>query len=239
LDNSFGQYDDYHRYLLISLAEQLKLPFIQISNEVELCSNGYNFDFSKVQTISDNALSLLEAYSLSLRLASRLEYELVTESVSISSILYEALIELKSIAKLYDVQLELDINGKHGPVAVHRQGLQAAFVGLASSLIEALPAQANKKNPVLYLASHRSRYGLVAGIYSSFPDLNNRVLNRGRSLQAYSRQPLMNLSQSSASGIFIADSILKALKLNLHASRHNNLSGFGVILRPSHQLSFV
>lgn len=239
MDNNVNQSDYSYSQLLISLSEQLKLPLRQISNEAELYLKGYSVDVARVQAISENAISLIEAYNLSLRLANQLNYELVTESVSVSSILYEALSEIQAIARLYDVQLELDINGKNGPVAVHRQGLQSAFVGLASALIELLPAQTSSNKLVLYFASHRSRYGIVAGVYSSLPSLNNQLLNKGRRLHGYARQPIANLSQSSASGIFIADSILNALKLNLHVSRHKHLYGLGVILEPSHQLSFI
>jgi hypothetical protein len=160
------------------------------------------------------------------------------ESVSVSSVLYDAGQQLDSLAKSYGVNLELHIAGKFGPVVAHRAGLQAALVSLGASLIEALPALELPQTTV-QLATHRSRYGVVAGLYAPTKRLSHEVLKSGRRLQGTSRQPFINLSHSSGAGIFVADQILSSMQLKLMASRHHRLYGLGTVLTPSPQIQLV
>lgn len=225
--------------LLLSIAEQMKLPLLQISHHAELGAMGLPADYSQIQALADNALQLIDGYSLSLQLAHKLSYELSTESISVSSVLYDADQQLRTLAKLYNVQLELNIAGRYGPVLAHKKGLQSAIVGLASALIEALPAQAEGKTALLQLATHRCRYGIVAGVYAAIPGLSSEALKRGRKLYGLSRQPLVEISHTSGAGIFVADAIFRSMKLSLHVSRHHRLYGLGVVLKPSSQLALV
>ena len=142
------------------------------------------------------------------------------------------------MAKNYGVELELSIAGRYAPVLAHRQGLQAALVSLGAALIEALPAQGSPQLK-LQLATHRSRYGIVAGLYAETKQLSNEALQKGRQLRRQSRQPLMNLSHTSGAGVFVADTILNAMNLHLTASRHHRLYGIGTVLQPNHQLHLV
>ncbi len=224
--------------LLLSIAEQLKLPLLQISRQAELANLGLTSDIGQIQTLASNALQLIDAYRLSLQLERQFNLELLPESVSVSSVLYDADQQLKALARVYNVQVELNIGGKFEPVLAHKNGLQSAIVGLASALIETLPAHDLDK-PVLQLATHRCRYGIVAGVYADIPSLSSEVLKRGRKLYGLSRQPLVDVSHSSGAGIFVADAIFRAMKLKLHVSRHHHKYGLGVVLQPSAQLVLV
>ncbi|HEY5442043.1 MAG TPA: hypothetical protein VIJ68_00720 [Candidatus Saccharimonadales bacterium] len=223
--------------LLLSVAEELKLPLLQIAREAERGELGGTPDFAGIRTTADSALRLLDNYALGVRLSLE-PAELAPESVSVASILYDTGQQLDSLAKSYGVALELNIAGRYGPVLAHRQGLQAALVSLGASLIEALPAQDGSRLK-LQLATHRSRYGIVAGLYAETKQLTNEALRRGRSLQRHSRQPLLNFTHSSGAGIFVADTILHAMRLNLTASRHHRLYGLGTVLQPSQQIQLV
>lgn len=225
--------------LLLSVAEQIKLPLIQISLQAELGSMGLSSDFAQIRTIAENGLKLLDSYSLGLQLANMHSYELAPEAVSVSSVLYEADQQLRALARLYNVNIKLNISGRYEPVMAHRQGLQSAIIGLASALIEALPSQTKDEQTTLQLATHRCRYGIVAGVYANVPNLSNDTLKRGRKLYGVSRQPLVNVSHTSAAGIFVADAIFRAMNLKLHVSRHHRLYGLGVVLQPSTQLAMV
>jgi hypothetical protein len=239
VDWSKQQQSNVSQQLLLSIAEQLKLPMVQIARQAELGTMGMSVSYDQLQTMAENALQLIDGYSLGLQLDHQFNYELATESVSVSSVLYDADQQLRSLARLYDVQLELNIGGKFGPVLVHRKALQSAIVGLASALIEALPAQVDGNCTTLQLATHRCRYGIVAGVYANVPGLSREALKRGRKLYGTSRQPLVEISHTSGAGIFVADAIFRAMKLKLHVSRHNRLYGLGVILRPSSQMALV
>ncbi|MEK7059367.1 MAG: hypothetical protein AAB971_01270 [Patescibacteria group bacterium] len=223
--------------LLLSVAEELKLPLLQIARKAEQQELTGESDLSTIRATADSALRLLDNYVLGVRLA--LEPEpLAVESVSVSSILYDAGQELSAMAKNYGVELELSIAGRYAPVLAHRQGLQAALVSLGAALIEALPAQGSPQLK-LQLATHRSRYGIVAGLYAETKQLSNEALQKGRQLRRQSRQPLMNLSHTSGAGVFVADTILNAMNLHLTASRHHRLYGIGTVLQPNHQLHLV
>ncbi len=222
----------------MSIAEQMKLPLVQIARQTELAELGINPDLNQIRSIAENGLRLLDGYSLGLQLSNQGMYELAPEAVSIASILYDAIQQLDSFARLYNVELKLNISGKYGPVLAHRQGLQSAIVGLASAFIEALPSHEEERS-FLQLATHRCRYGIVAGVYANIPTLSSETLRQGRRLYGLSRQPLVGVSHSSGSGIFVADAIFKAMNLKMHVSRHQNLYGLGVVLHPSPQLSLV
>lgn len=220
--------------LLLNVAEELKLPLTQIVRQAEL---GGQADTGLIQATAGSALNLLDNYALGVRLALQPEH-LDLESVSVSSVLYDTSQRLGAIAKSYGVELELGIAGKFGPVLAHRAGLQAALVSLGAALIEALPAQENPQLK-LYLATHRSRYGIVAGLYAETRQLSHEALQRGRRLQRHSRQPLTGLSHTSGAGVFVADTILRAMNLHLTPSRHHRLYGLGTVLQPNHQLQLV
>lgn len=223
--------------LLLSVAEELKLPLLQIARQAEFGRLHGQADLKVIQATADTALQLLDNYALSVRL--NLEpRRLEVESVSVSSVLYDAGQQLDALAKSYGVGLELNVAGRFGPVLAHRAGLQAALVSLGAALIEALPALEGTQLK-LQLATHRSRYGVVAGMYADTKQLSHEVLKNGRRLQHQSRQPLLYLTHTSGAGIFVADSILRAMQLRLQASRHHRLYGLGTVLQPSPQVRLV
>lgn len=223
--------------LLLSVAEELKLPLLQIARRAEHGQLTGEIDLKALQATADTALTLLDNYALGVRLATT-PSALERESVSVSSVLYDAGQRLDAFAKSYGVSLELSVAGRYGPVVAHREGLEAALVSLGAALIEALPAQDNPQLR-LQLATHRSRYGIVAGLYGETRQLSHEVLQKGRQLQHRSRQPLLQVTHTSGAGIFVADTILRAMDLHLMASRHHRLYGLGTVLQPTHQLQLV
>jgi len=224
--------------LLLSLAEQIKLPLLQIARQAELAALTEAASLGEIQTTAETALRLIDSYTLGIRLSMEGQRHLMLEPVSISSILYDAGQQLDGLAKFYGVKLELNVSGKFGPVMAHRLGLQAALVSLGASLIEALPAVESPQLR-LQLATHRCRYGIVAGLYSDTARLSTDALRQGRKMHGRSRQPLVGLSHASGAGIFVADAILQAMRLSLKVSRHHNLYGLGAVLQPNYQLELV
>lgn len=223
--------------LLLNVAEQLKLPLLQIARQAEYGRLTKQPDLKMIQSTADTALHLLDNYLLGVRL-NLADRQLSVEPVSIASVLYDAAQQLDGFAKSYGVALELNIAGKYGPVMANRQGLQSALVSLGAAMIEALPAL-ESPDLKIQLATHRCRYGIVAGLYSDVEQLTNRALAQGRRLQPVSRQPLINLSHTSAAGVFVADAILSAMQLKLKASRHHRLYGLGAVLQPNYQMQLV
>jgi len=182
--------------LLLSVAEQLKLPLLQIARRAELATleKSGTSDLKDIQTTADAAIRLLDNYLFGARLSMEDQYQLQMEPVSISSVLYDSGQQLDAMAKLYGVELELNLGGKFGPVMANRNGLQSALTSLGYSLIEALPSLHDKKMR-LQLAAHRCRYGIVAGLYSDVEQLTTDALRQGRKLHGHVRQPLATLQR--------------------------------------------
>ncbi len=225
--------------LLLSLAEQLKVPFLQIARQAELAQLSQSTEqLTGISTAANGALKLIDNYSLGVQLASQPDFVFDTEPVSVSSVLYDAAAELLPMAKAYGVRLDLNIGGRFTPVMAHRKGLQAALVSLGYALIEALPAN-DLPQMRLQFSAHKCRYGVVAGVYCDAPNVSIASLRQGRQLQGYASQPLTQLSPSSGAGIFVADAILQAMHSELTISRHHNLHGLGTILQPNPQLQLI
>ena len=235
--NSGGPSEILSQQLLLHVSEELKTPLLQIARQAEYGRISGQHDLSTIQSTAEMAIRLLDNYALGVRLALEKE-SIFYEPVSVASVLYDAGNELDKLAKNYGVSLELDISGRFGPVMANRKGLQAALVSLGASLIEALPAQESRQLK-LHLATHRAKNGIVAGLYTDIEQVNKTVLNRGRKLRGSSRQPLSNLTHTSGAGVLVAESILDAMDLKLHASRHQKLYGLGTILQPNPQLALI
>jgi hypothetical protein len=227
--------------LLLAVAEQLKLPLLQIARNAELATGNRDLtgeSLASIQTTADMAIRLLDSYLFGARLALEADFRLSIEPVSVSSVLYDTERQLAAMAKLYGVELQIDVAGQFAPVLANRQGLQSALTSLGYALIEALPSL-NAKKLTLKLAVHNSRYGVVAGVYSDVEQLTVEALRQGRKLHGHIRQPLATLSPSSGAGVFVADTILQAMDTQLRPTRHHNLHGLGAVLQSTPQLQLV
>lgn len=225
--------------LLASVAEQLKVPLQQIARQAELMSSQPQSTPSQsVQVIADGALQLIDSYLLGVQLAGGQSTVFEIEPVSISSVLYDVGEQLKPLAKQYGVYVELDIDGRYGPVLAHRRALQAALVSLGCALVEAIPAMETRQLR-LELSAHRCRWGIVAGMYCETEQITAHALRQGRQLYGRARQPAAALTHSNGAGVFVADAILQAMQTRLMTSRHHKLHGLGAVLQPSPQLQLV
>lgn len=225
--------------LFASLAEELKLPLQQIARQAELGTLQDPLESVRaIQVSADATLQLLDSYLLSLRLVNEPEERFAVEPICVSAVLHEAGEQLAKLAKQYDVDLELHIGGRYEPVMAHRHALKSALMSLGYSLIEALPAMGTQQLR-LQLAAHRTKQGIVAGMYCDASELTPNLLRRAQRLQGQARQPLVGLSPSAGAGIFVADAILHAMSSRLRVGRFRKLPGFAVTLPPSQQLQLI
>jgi hypothetical protein len=223
-----------HELLLRAVAEELKLPLLQITRHAEL--HGDDSEFQDIHTSAEMALRLVDGYLLGLEL-SAMQGSFELEPLSVAAVLYDTAQELTGFAKLYDVSLTLDIGSAQPPVMAHRKGLQAALFSLGSNLIAALAA--GNEDRELQLALHRGPGGVIAGAYGSPDRLNQKSLRQARELYGHVRQPLSKLITGSAAGIFVADTLLNAMSARLLSSRHDHSYGLAASLPYSRQLSLV
>ena len=225
--------------LLHALAEQLKLPLLQISRQAELVS--LTNDLAALDTVrmtANSALQLLDNYLLSTRLNGG-QVEVALEPVSLSAVLQDTAQHLYEVAGLYQCELELHLAGRYEPVMAHRAGLEAALTSLGYVFIEAQSAQPHKRRPVVTLAAHRSRWGIVGGLYADLEGLSTDMYTRAQTLYGRARQPLTQLSASNGAGVFVADALLSSMSANLRIAHHRKLTGLAATFQPSKQLSLV
>lgn len=226
--------------LLLTVIEQLKQPLLHIARQAELSDlPGGATDLRGIRVTADTALRLLDNYLLGVQLAGQQDIAFAVEPLSVASVLYDVGNRLRPLAGLYGVTLDLQVDGRYGPVMAHRRGLEAALTALGHALVEALPARDDAPQLTLRLSAHRCRYGIVAGMYSEASPVTARVLRLGRQLYASSRQPLAAMTHAGGAGVFVADALLHAMHTQLSASRHKHLQGLGAVLPLSTQLRLV
>lgn len=227
------------RRLLNALAEQIKLPLLQIARSAELAKHQDNAEtLNAIELTADSALRLVDSYLLSLRL-DQTGSGIFLEPVSIAAVLNNAAHDLSGVAKNYGCQLELHMSGRYEPVMANRAALEAALTSLGFVFIEAASAAGGTEKPLVKLAAHRGKQGIVAGTFAGNQLLTADMYRRARRLHGHVRQPLSGLSSTAGAGVFIADSLLSSMSAKLRIAHHQKLAGLAATFEPSHQLSLV
>lgn len=222
--------------LLRALAEQIKLPLLQIARSAELAR--MRPDSTRLEDISqvaDAALRLVDGFLLSVRLNG--EQQLKLEPVSLSSVLTDTAYMLQPMAIRHNCDVSVSLAGKYGPVMAHRESLQSALLLLGYSLMEGRTSS-DKRHEIL-LGAHKSARGLVAGVFDNQPGLSTDIFRRGRALYGSARQSLPAISASNGAGFFVADALLKPMATPLKVARHHKLTGLAATLHPSTQLQLI
>ena len=225
--------------LLQLLAEQIKLPLLQIARQAELArSTDQPFELlSSIEDTADSSLKLLDSYLLSLRLA-RASSSVQLEPVSVAAVLSDTAEGLSKLAKQYDCKLELHLSGRYEPIMAHRAGLEAALTSLGYVFIEAQSAAADGQ-AVIKLAAHRGKTGIVAGMFANIEGLSADMFRRAHHLFGQAHQPLSHLTAGSGAGVFVADSLLASMSARLRIARHQKLSGLAATFPTSSQLNLI
>lgn len=233
---NLGYGDETQERLLRALAEQLKLPLLQIARNAELAQATRDTgSYADISYTADMALRLIDSYLLSVELQAQPSLQL--EPVSVSAALQDTAHALSQLARQYDTDLVIDIKGRYQPVMAHRSSLESALTSLGYAFIESTAADEQRHKVIL--GAHQSSKGLVVGAYGNQPKISSSALARSIALFGSAKQALPQLSGSAGAGVFIAHSLLRSINAPLHVSRHNTLSGVAATLSPSHQLSLV
>ncbi len=244
-----NDYTDAHQYsqeliddLFSSLAEQVKMPFVQIAYAAELMGSNQNEFDSEVlrKTIalsSKNALRLIDAYLLSITLQRQGRMQL--EPVSVSSVLYDSAQTLEPFAKALGCKIKLNLVGKYEPVMAHRLALQSALVSLGYNFIEAATSQESNEPPVVSFVVRRRSGGISTGVFSNNVNLSSTLLERAKKMHGKVHQPLPNFDSGSGIGLFIAESLFSQLDTSMKIAQEKGLHGIAATLTPSRQLNLV
>lgn len=228
--------------LLAALAEHIKLPLLQIARRSELAqlSGRPKKHLEAIELTADTALTLLDNYLLSLKLAHMPDLEL--EPVSVAGVLNDTAHALSRIAKEYDTDLEIHLSGRYEPVMAHKGGLEAALTSLGYVFVETIASSNDNSKtgkPKLLLAAHRGKTGIVAGLYAGLDNLSTDMYKRAHHLYGHARLAMPELAIDSGAGVFVADSLLDTMYARLRVARHHTLSGLAATLLSSRQLQLI
>lgn len=218
--------------LLTALADQLKVPLLQIARLSEL-ENPANLP--RISVISEHALRLVDAYVQSRQ---QMQISLPLEPINTSSVLYDVAQALQPFAKQADYQIEIDVRGRSMPIMAHRESLKTMLTLLGASLIEA-GAEEEHVSRHLILGTHRSAKGTVVGAFSSQVELSQNALQLTRELHGRASQAAPSLGLAGGAALAIADRLSEQMSAPLRAYRHRSLTGIGSLLLPSHQLKLI
>jgi len=228
--------------LFLNLIQNLQRSMINIIGQVDLLKISQdNQDLDAIKNLAINSNHLIESYGLVIRLLQD-QAEISLETVSLSSVLFNVVENLKLVAENYKVNLIFNSEGKFYPVLADRFVLESSLTSLGISLIEALPALLNKEPQQisLFAAIHRSKYGLVVGLYfDDQPTFSRQLISKNQIILRRANQPLPLFSYNAASGIFLAKSMLNLMNLDLTSSKHHGLYGLGLVIPPIRQLSLI
>lgn len=222
--------------LLQALAEQLKVPFIRIARQAELAQLTESEQaLFTIEHTADMALRLIDGYLLSLE--SRRLPGLELEPVSITAALQDTAHELTRAARQHNCLLEVRLAASQGPVMAHRRSLESALSVLGYAMIEALPQEDQEHR--LVLGSHRSRAGVVAGVFGDHVRLTSDAYRRARALYGSAKQAAPGLSAGSGVAFFVADALLQGISSPLRIARHDGQNGLAATFFPSKQLQLI
>lgn len=223
---------DQSNQLFSALAEQLKVPLLQIARLSEVSGEAA---LPRIAVISEHALRLVDAYS---QAHTQDQTKLLLEPLTTSAVLYEVARQLEPFARQWDFTIEIDQQGKGVPIMAHRDSLRTMLTLLGASLIEA-NADDDEVPHHLVLGTHRSARGIVVGAFSSHLALSQRALKLTRELHGRAAQAVPSLGLAGGAGLAIADQLSGQMHAPLRAYRHRSLTGIGSLLTPSRQLQFI
>ncbi len=226
--------------LFISVADGISHTLLQIHRLSELArgeqARVQATNWQTVHDITGASLALLEGYSMTLRLQQGMESPVVAP-VATAVLLRDTATLLAPYAKQFGVQIELDVSSRLEPILSDRLVLQAALVSLGQVFILA-HAETEQPRPIR-LAAHRTRYGIVVGLYGYGIEMSSAALRRARNLRGKAHQPYSQFVSGPASGIFVADGLLHSVAAQLHAARYHNVAGLAVTMPACNQLQLV
>lgn len=224
--------------LLRSIAYELRVPLTSIARRTELGVLQGGLTSEDAQIISMQAtsgLTLVDSYLLGLELLHG-QTQLELEPVSLSALLLDLTEQLKSVTKHYKAFIELQIDGRFGPVMAHAQGLRLAFIALAHTLLENL--NQDSRGRTLTIGVYKTDKGIHAGIYGNQDAVLATAWRSAMKLQSTAEQPLRNVSGSGV-GLFVTETILEGMATHLRPSKRYHQQGFATVFQPSQQLIFV
>lgn len=218
-----------------SLADELKLPLVQIARSAELA------EFSEpakqlrtIETAATNALRLIDGYLLVTALGPQGQLDL--SPVSVTATLYDVAQDLYELSKLYDTAIDIRVGSSTGQAMAHAAGLRAAISSLAYTF---LTGGLKGREQTLTLVARQSKEGITAGVLSDIAHVSAEDLQQARELHGRASQPAGGFTQNSGIGLYLADNLFTAMESPLKVIKSGRKTGLAATMLPSHQLALL
>ena len=220
--------------LLAVLAEELRLPLLQINHSSQLGGmTGETSQFTDIESVSKAGLRLIDSYLLTLKVL-RGQQALPLAPVSLRAVMSDVAMSLQELSSLYGCEVQVKVPRRSSLVMSHKEGLYMALLGLGHTLIT--QSQAARQNRVIFEA-HASKQKVLAGV-STDSRLDKASLKASRKLFGNVKQPMKSIHGSGA-GLFIADTLFGAMDAGLNQTSREGRSGMYAALIPSTQLTLL
>lgn len=223
----------------MSLVDGMQHTMLQLARLSESAGNAPRKNreyWQQVHELTEASLQLLEGYTLTMRLQGGTAQADI-EPIAVTNLLQETAHMLEPFATQLAVNLELDMPQRLTLVMTDKAVLQSALLSLGQTFI--IAQSETGEQGTVRLGAHMGRYGVVAGWYAENIDVSARTLSRARRLRGWARQPMPDFVSGAATGVYIADSLLRSVATQLHAARYHNATGLAATLQACQQLRLV
>lgn len=220
--------------LWMALADELKLPLIQIARSAELAElDEPARQLHTIEATAGNALRLIDGYLL-VRSIGQQQLDLVP--VSVTATLYDVAQGLYEMSKLYDTDIDIEVKGSLGRVMADQLALRTALMSLTYTF---LSGGVKGRRQKLTLLAQQTKEGITAGVLSNHAHLSAEDLQQARKLYGQAQQPAGGITQNSGFGLYVADSLFSAMHTPLRVVKAGNKTGIAATMTTSRQLALL
>jgi hypothetical protein len=228
---------DNRTRLLAALAEELKLPLLQIAHKSQLARRNNDIaQLADIETTAEASLRLIDSYLFTTQTLMG-QQRLDLQPVSVEATMHDVANYLDKIAKLYDCKLEVKSTRRLGLVMAHPEGLRAALTSLVYSFIT---SSTGAEQNTIVLNAAMSKSGVEAGVFAQEKAFQKNAMKRARELFGKARQPFTGLGHSNGAGIYVAETLFLAMAASgIEVKTRRHAGGLCATMLPSRQLSLL
>lgn len=219
---------DNPQILFRALAEQLKLPLVQIAHGAEMAGQ------IQINNNARNGLQLLENFILSLD--NRNQIELNLEPVAVGAVINDTLHKLSSRASDYRVEIDYRPQHRQPPVMASYRHFCAGMEILIGNFIENCQLTNPKNSSKIIINSATRRQKIQIGIYGIEPKIISAYRSYLKNRYTNHLQPAIIKSLSS---LYLADNLLQMMSSTILPTHKLSLSGLNFQLNKAKQLKMM
>ncbi len=236
-DKEIHRYSNKNLAGISPLLYDLQTYFLQVNTLASLPKTDKP-DLDTIKVLSKHALQMIDYALLSI---DTMQGQLALENVSASALTQEVAGSLYSLAKAYNVELDVDITKKLEPIYTNKLAAKGILYGLATSLItKARESSSAKHRPQIILAAQETTPKTQRlGIYSPNLNISPSIIKSTQKLILSARSIAPSDFNHSGLGLMVSDNLSRHIGNGLQRFKHRGNKGVGFYVPLSSQLSFV